>query len=126
MRSTDQSNQQIGILLDVFQKEYNGRKNAKSGDEILLKLKGTGRLNICPQTFRELLGIIRENDMLKPGFIVSRVSIGYWLSFDSAEQDEYLQRELSRMSNQFTNVSSLHKRLKYKSKNKPKSQLSIF
>lgn len=43
---------QIKVLMKVFTDKYKGIKNAASGDDILLYLRGTGQLSINPQTFR--------------------------------------------------------------------------
>lgn len=126
MRNFESQTKEISVLVHAFSTRYRGIKNAKSGELILLDLRGTGQSDIMPQLFRKLLGHIRKNDLLKPGFVLSSDKSGYWLSFDKEEQNEYLHRELNRMSNQFGNLESLRNRLISKKEASAQIQTTLF
>ncbi|WP_432714394.1 hypothetical protein [Pedobacter sp.] len=117
---------QVQDLMSVFKDRYSGKAKAVKTADLLFHLKASGKGIISPQTLRELLGYIRHNDLLSPGFIVSNVNIGYWLSFEKEELSGYLDQELNRMSNQFQNLQLLHQRTKYGQKTALKTQQSLF
>jgi hypothetical protein len=117
---------QVQDLLSVFRERYTGKSKAVKTADLLFHLKSTGKGNISPQTLRELLGYIRHRDLLAPGFIVSNVNTGYWLSFENDEMSGYIDQELNRMSNQFQNIKQLHQRTKYGHNTAEHLQHSLF
>lgn len=116
----------VQTILEIFRTKYKGKGNAVKTENILFGLKASGSIDISPQTFRDVIGHIRNHDLLAPSYIVSNVNIGYWCTADKNELNQFLDQELNRMSNQFDNVSSLHKRLRLGQGKQPKTQGSLF
>jgi hypothetical protein len=115
----------VQSLLTVFRERYSGKDKAVKTADLLFHLKASGKCNLSPQTLRELIGYIRQNDLLAPGFIISNVNNGYWLSLDKAELDGFIDQELNRMSNQFGNIEMLHQRIRYAKKKSPEAQTAL-
>lgn len=115
----------VDALTDLFRENYTGNENAVKTGSLVAKLAKLGIIT-SGREIREAMGNIRQMDMLEPGFIVSDVNDGYWLSYDAAEQDSFLDKQLNRMSNQFKNVKALHQRIRYGKKSGPEIQATLF
>lgn len=102
---------EIDAIIDVLKSYYFQKHLAAKTEFVLYSLRMNKGITISPQTFRKHLGLIRKYDLASPGFIVSNVNLGYWLTEDKEEMNDYLQQELNRMSNQFANVEALRTRL---------------
>jgi hypothetical protein len=102
----------VDVLISVFKDCYSGSDNAVKTDKLLFKLTGLN-VYVSPAMLRDAIGHIRKHDMLAPGFILSDVSYGYWLSYEHHEQDDFIEKMLNRMANQFQNLQSLHKRVRH-------------
>ncbi|MBO9674449.1 MAG: hypothetical protein J7577_13460 [Sphingobacteriaceae bacterium] len=113
-------------LMQVFKERYKDKSNAVKTEDLIFHLKASGVENISPQSLRRILGHIRNNDLIKPYFILSNVHCGYWLSKDTKELNSFLDQELNRMSNQFTNIEALHQRLRGKKPPINTSQTILF
>ncbi|HMI01822.1 MAG TPA: hypothetical protein VK541_05025 [Pedobacter sp.] len=112
-------------VIDVFRAQYKNRDLAAKTEKILFNLAATGH-RVSEQNFRAIVGHIRNHDMMSPWFIVSNVNTGYWITKDEKELSAYLDQELNRMSNQFDNVSNLHKRLRHGKTKGTGNQASLF
>ncbi len=115
----------IDVLLRLFQTDFNGINNAVKTNRLIGALAKSG-IAMKPQSLRYLLGHIRQNDLLSPGFILSDVNEGYWLSYDDTEMSEWLDKQMNRMSNQFSNIKQLHQRIRYNKKAGNNFQPSLF
>lgn len=114
------------MIMNVFKERYKGKDKAVKTEDLLFHLKGTGLGNISPQSLRRIFGHIRNHDLASPYFILSSVHSGYWLSKDPKELNEFLDQELNRMANQFTNLEALHQRLRGKKTQVNTSQTILF
>ena len=126
MKKRPFNDDQVQMIIDEFRAKYKGRQNAVKTDKLLFDLSATGKGKISPQTLRDLLGHIRHQDLISPGFIVSTVSNGYWYTTDKKEQNDFLDQELNRMSNQYGNLQALHSRLRYGKTKIDDSQPTLF
>jgi hypothetical protein len=128
MKKTNLDSQKLSYvqsLLGAFKERYTGKDKAVKTADLLFHLKAAGKCNLSPQTLRELVGYIRQHDLLAPAFIVSNVNTGYWLTLDKSEMDGYIDQELNRMSNQFGNLEMLHQRIRYGKKKGSESQTAL-
>lgn len=116
----------VEIVMDVFKADFQGHINATHSKTIVIELKKKGAAGINGKSFQAILGYIRQNDLMYPSYIVSNVKKGYWLTKDLQEQDDFMQQELNRMSNQFVNLELLYRRLKKASKTSTTVQPSLF
>lgn len=104
----------------LFTTTFNHVTRAVKTNDLLKRLS----VKCLPQTFRDILGEIRRNGALKKGFIVSDVHLGYWYTEDQQELNDFLQRQLNRIANQYANIQHLHNSLKSKRSNsEPVKQL---
>jgi len=105
--------------------DYKGRQNAITQEDLTFRLRAKGEADLSPRSVRQVIEHIRREDLMKPGFIVSSASHGYWYTTDKQEQGSFLDQELNRMANQFDNLSLLHQRLR-KTKTSDKIQPTLF
>lgn len=98
----------IKDIVELFKSNYNTCKSAIKTKPFLAQLPHL----ISPQSFRDLLGEIRRKALCAPGYIVSDVNNGYWYTEDTAEMNDFLQKQLNRISNQYANIEWLHNTLK--------------
>lgn len=109
-------------IVQLFKNEHNHIGLAIKTRELLKKLS----TKCLPQAFRDILGEIRRNNVTGDGFIVSDVHIGYWYTEDKEELNDFLQKQLNRIANQYANVEPLHLSLKsHKSKQETTKQIFI-
>ena len=116
----------VQTICDIFKERYTGKTSAAKTEEILFHLKATGTVSLSPQTLRKIIGHIRNNDLLAPFFILSNVNSGYWLSSVESELNAFLNQELDRMSNQYTNIQLLHQRIRNGKKKTENNQQQLF
>lgn len=95
-------------IIQLFKTRHNKISTAIKTTDFVKQLSQ----RILPQTFRDILGEIRRTGATGKGFIVSDVHIGYWYTEDKAELNEFLQKQLNRISNQYANIEPLHNTLK--------------
>lgn len=126
MKKRPFNDEQVQMIIDEFRAKYKGKQNAVKTDKLLFDLVASGKSKISPQTLRDMMGHIRHNDLIAPGFIVSTVSNGYWYTTDKKEQNDFLDQELNRMSNQYGNLQALHARLRYGKGKADQSQQTLF
>lgn len=100
-------------ISNLFISTFNHVTRAVKTNDLLKQLS----VKCLPQTFRDILGEIRRNGVLKKGFIVSDVQLGYWYTEDQQELNDFLQRQLNRIANQYANIQYLHNSLKSKRSN---------
>lgn len=93
-------------IVTTFKNRHNSKKQAVKTKDLLKTIR------CLPQTFRDILGEIRRNGLIGTGFIVSDVHIGYWYTEDRDELNDFLQKQLNRISNQYANIEALHNALK--------------
>lgn len=80
----------VQTLISVFKGNYKTVDRAVSTEVLLYDLKAKGLATISAETLRELIKYIRDNNLMKPGYIVSSVNKGYWLSTDKSEISDFL------------------------------------
>lgn len=112
-------------LAELLNGNFKGKQNAIKSAELLKFLKTQG-LHFSGQTFRKLLGYIRHHDLMKPSFVISNVNIGYWCTDDINEMKDFIDQELHRMSNQYSNIERLRTRIINNKPGKPSTQLHFF
>lgn len=118
--------QLMNTLMNLFSERHAGRDKAAKTDDIIFHLKAIGYGSVHPQTLRAVIGYIRQNDLLAPSFILSNVHVGYWLSSNISEQEDFINQELNRMSNQYNNVRLLHERIRNGKKKTDELQTRLF
>lgn len=104
----------IDVISNIFRTKHHGRGNAVQYEKLLFDLSASGIAKITDRSFREVVAIIRRDDLLKLGFIISCSGTGYWLSTDKKELKEFLDQEMDRWSNQYGNLKLLHLRIQDK------------
>lgn len=105
------------LVCNSFRLNYNGNKIKSS--EIINAL-AIRNIKITDASFREILGVIRENDMCYPGFIVSD-NTGYWYTENIEEMKRFWDSQHGRVCSIMKNISALYRRLKI-----PANQIAIF
>ena len=115
----------LDTLIALFKSLYTGNENSVKTDQLLFEF---AKLNIATsgQTIRHLIGMIRRNDLVAPGAILSDVSNGYWLSNDQAEMSAFIDKQMNRMSNQYQNIKALHQRIRMNKKAETEVQTQLF
>lgn len=116
----------VKVLIKAFKESFTGIDKSAKTVKLLDILRKHYHLNLNDRTLRKYVGYIRENNLLDPGYILSNVRCGYWLSLDESEQDDYLMQEMTRMSHQFANVAPLHKKLRYNNPKSKTEQIPLF
>lgn len=109
----EQNFELVNILIQLFKEKYTGNENAIKKENLTAHIVVNSGFNTSERRVRHAISYIRLNDLMKPGFIVSDVKIGYWLSNDETEMDTFLNKQLNRMTNQFQNLKQLHQRIRY-------------
>ena len=99
-------------LIFLFKMYFDDKANAVKSEDLINHYYQLFKQPLHSRDLRRVLGFIRNNDLVSPGFILSNVANGYWLSIDLEEQKAFVNQQLNRMANQFDNIKSLHKRLK--------------
>lgn len=113
------------VVAAVLKEKHPDKRNAVKSDDLIFYLKAIGTV-IRGQDLRAIIGHIRQQDLLKPGFIISDVHTGYWYSTDKAEMDAFIDQQMNRMSNQFDNIKALHQRMRHNNKQASEIQSSLF
>ena len=113
------------ILIKLFKDHHTGIGCAVKTAHLLQELAVLS-VSTNAKTIRNLIGHIRRHDILAPGYILSDVKAGYWLSYDTGEQSSYIDKQLNRMTNQFQNIKSLHNRVRYRKKQVKEIQAALF
>lgn len=116
----------VEVLITLFKNNYSGNENAIKKDALTAHIVSNFGLYACERNVRHAIAFIRLNDMVKPGFIVSDVSAGYWLTSEESEMDDFLNKQLNRMTNQFQNIKQLHQRIRYAKNTGPVKQQPLF
>jgi len=115
----------VDMVLALFKTRLKGCEHAEQTSTILAYLSIAG-CETSPQTLRAAIGHIRREDLLAPGYILSDINAGYWLSDDKAEMSAFLDKQLNRMTNQFQNIKLLHQRIRYAKDDSPQLQTKLF
>lgn len=126
LQPSPKEEQELRSIVEVFKSQFQGKAKSVKTDKLLFHLRALAVTNVSPQTFRKYVGHIRKHDLAKPGFIVSNVHTGYWYTENKAEMEAFLQQELDRMGNQFSNIDALRLRMQEKKVNSNIIQTSIF
>lgn len=96
-------------LTRLFKQKANQQSKALKSKDIIDALAKDG-IVIKSNKLRAIIGDMRQQDILNPAFIVSSVDDGYWLTDNTAELDQYIERQLYRMCHQYDNIQALHQR----------------
>lgn len=107
-----------GVMVNMFITSFSGNENAVKTKGLICEFAKLG-IAIQGRDIRKLLGHIRQNDLLAPQYILSDVSIGYWLSNNEAEMSAFIDKQMNRMTTQFQNIKPLHQRIRYGKKAGP-------
>jgi hypothetical protein len=113
-------------IISIFKSNCYGVEKAIKNNVLISILANRFSIATTGREIRHVLGYIRANDLLNPAFIVSDVNEGYWLTNDVSELNDFLEKQLNRMSSQFQNIKLLHQRIRYAKKNTPELQPILF
>lgn len=113
------------VVIALFRSLYHGSDKAVKTDRVLFELSKLG-YPVKGQSLRAVIGHIRQHDLVSPDYILSDVAYGYWLSSDEREMNDFIDKQMNRMANQFQNVQSLLKRMRYGNKNLQNAQIQLF
>jgi hypothetical protein len=116
----------VDTLTNLFKNHYSGNENAIKKDVLTARVVSGYGILTCERSVRNAISYIRLNDLLSPGFIVSDVNIGYWLTYNESEMDTFLNKQLNRMTSQFQNLKQLHQRIRYAKHTGPLVQQQLF
>lgn len=105
-----------GILILAFRLKYNTSSNKVNSSELIALIR-IRNLPIRAAGLRKIIGHIRRNDLLAPGFLLSDTS-GYWYSLDENEMQTVWLSEHRRAINILLNFKPLRRRFKHLLNNK--------
>ncbi len=108
---TEMQKRIAGLLMLSFRTNYNSSKRKIKSSAILAKISARG-ITIGDSELRQIIGHIRRNDMLQPGFILSD-NCGYWYSEDASEMERIWTAERRRAINIMANFQPLNARFKH-------------
>jgi hypothetical protein len=101
--------EKVDIILSMRTRHNNEKCKIKS-DDIVREIRNRGYAMDGGQ-LREIMGHIRRNDLVSPGFILSDNG-GYWYSEDLKEMEKAWESELSRAKSILNNFMPLKKRVR--------------
>ncbi len=117
--------QLVEIVIGLFKSLYHGNDNAVKTGQLIFDINKTG-VTASGQTLRHVIGHIRREDLLSPNYIISDVNTGYWLSSDEREMNDFIDKQMNRMTNQFQNLKRLHHRIRNNKKSAQDLQAVLF
>lgn len=126
LQNDENEQDNIRAIMNMFSSCHHKRSLACKTHGLLHYLYAACDIKITEQTFRKYVGIIRNKDLMSPGFILSNVHEGYWFTTDKKELNDFIDQELNRMGNQFANIEKLHQRVRYDKPKPINGQKSFF